>query len=67
MINAFLLIFDGNKNHTNVYIMRTPVYVMLAFVIVLLLGSMGWQYYWNIISLKRAFGVNIEEKAPEKK
>ncbi|CEP07444.1 hypothetical protein [Parasitella parasitica] len=65
LINAFLSIFDGNKNHVNVYIMRTPVYVMLAFVIVLTLGSFGWQYYWNIISRKKQFGIHIEEKKPE--
>lgn len=65
LINAFLSIFDGNKNHVNVYIIRTPVYVLLAFVIVLTLGSFGWQYYWNIISRKTQFGVHIEKKKPE--
>ncbi|GAN01143.1 hypothetical protein MAM1_0005c00574 [Mucor ambiguus] len=65
LINAFLSIFDGNKNHVNVYIIRTPVYVMLAFVIVLTLGSFGWQYYWNIISKKKQFGVHVEQKKPE--
>lgn len=65
IINAFLSIFDGNSHHVNVYIIRTPVYVMLAFVIVLTLGSFGWQYYWNIISRKTQFGVHIvEEKKP---
>ncbi|KAI8368616.1 hypothetical protein EDC96DRAFT_504990 [Choanephora cucurbitarum] len=67
LINAFLLIFDGNPNHTNVYIMRVPVYVMLAFVIFLTLVSFGWQYYWNIVSKKKEFGVNVEEKAEGKK
>lgn len=62
LINAFLSIFDGNKNHTNVYIIKMPTYVMLAFVIVLMLASFGWQYYWNIISRKKEFGVEIEEK-----
>lgn len=65
LINAFLSIFDGNKNHVNVYIIRTPVYVMLAFVIVLTLASFGWQYYWNIICKKMQFGVNVDEKKPE--
>ncbi|CAO0792512.1 unnamed protein product [Mucor circinelloides] len=65
LINAFLSIFDGNKNHVNVYIIRTPVYVMLAFVIILTLGSFGWQYYWNIICKKKQFGVHVEEKKPE--
>lgn len=63
LINAFLSIFDGNRNHVNVYIIRTPVYVMLAFVIVLTLGSFGWQYYWNVISKKKQFGINVEEKS----
>jgi membrane-bound ClpP family serine protease len=65
LINAFLSIFDGNKNHVNVYIIRTPVYVLLAFVIVLTLASFGWQYYWNIVSRKTQFGVHIEKKKPE--
>jgi hypothetical protein len=64
LINAFLTIFDGNKNHTNIYIIQTPTYVMLAFVIVLTLGSFGWQYYWNVMSRKKQFGVNIEEAPP---
>jgi membrane-bound ClpP family serine protease len=63
-INAFLSIFDGNKNHTNVYILKTPTYVMLAFVIVLMLASFGWQYYWNLIARKKEFGVEIEEEKP---
>ncbi|KAI8064842.1 uncharacterized protein B0P05DRAFT_476163, partial [Gilbertella persicaria] len=67
LINAFLSIFDGNPNHTNVYIIRTPVYVMLAFVIFLTLVSFGWQYYWNVMSKKKEFGVNVEEKCIEKK
>lgn len=65
LINAFLSIFDGNRNHVNVYIIRTSVYVMLAFVIILTLASFIWQYYWNIISRKKQFGVHIEEKKPE--
>lgn len=67
LINAFLTIFDGNKNHTNVYIIKTPTYVMLSFVIVLTLGSFGWQYYWNVMSRNRQFGVNIEEVTVEEK
>ncbi|KAI7889212.1 uncharacterized protein EV154DRAFT_604209 [Mucor mucedo] len=66
LINAFLTIFDGNKNHTNVYIIKTPTYVSLAFVVVLTLASFGWQYYWNIITKKKQFGVNIEEKKVDK-
>ncbi|KAI9358737.1 hypothetical protein BD770DRAFT_343460 [Pilaira anomala] len=67
LINAFLTIFDGNKNHTNVYIIKTPTIVSLAFIIVLTLGSFGWQYYWNIISKKKQFGINIEEKKADEK
>lgn len=66
MVNAFLVIFDGNQYHKNVYILRTTVYVMLAFVIFLTLVSFGWQYYWNIISKKKGFGVNLQEKVDEK-
>lgn len=65
LINAFLSIFDGNKYHTNIYIIKTPTYVMLAFVIIILLASFIWQYYWNVISRKREFGVEIEEKKVE--
>ena len=63
-INAMLLIFDGNPNHYNVYIMNRPVIIMLAFVVVLLLASMGWQYYWNMVKNKRYFGINVEEEKP---
>ncbi|CAO3665304.1 unnamed protein product [Rhizopus stolonifer] len=66
MVNAFLVIFDGNQYHKNVYILRTTVYVMLAFVIFLTLVSFGWQYYWNIISKKKGFGVNLQEKVDKK-
>ncbi|KAI9250034.1 hypothetical protein BY458DRAFT_525016 [Sporodiniella umbellata] len=66
MVNAFLVIFDGNQYHKNVYILRVTVYVMLAFIIFLTLVSFGWQYYWNIISKKKGFGVNIQEKCEEK-
>lgn len=66
MVNAFLTIFDGNPNHKNVYIIKTPTYVVLAFVAVLTLGSFGWQYYWNMIARQKKFGINIEEKKEEK-
>ncbi|KAI8378521.1 hypothetical protein BD560DRAFT_325218 [Blakeslea trispora] len=64
-INPWLLVFDGNPNHHNVYLMSKPVYIMLAFVIVNTLISVGWQYYWNIIRLKSpGFGLNppVEEE-----
>ena len=67
-INALLLIFDGNPNHYNAYIMNRPVIVMLAFVIVLTLISAGWQYYWNMKKETRLFGVNVvKEEKPEEK
>lgn len=66
MVNAFLVIFDGNRNHHNVYIMRTSVYVMLAFVIFLTIISFIWQYYWNIVCKKKGFGINLEERVEEK-
>ncbi|KAI7850036.1 hypothetical protein BDC45DRAFT_539576 [Circinella umbellata] len=67
-INAILLIFDANPNHFNAYIMNRPVIVMLAFVIVLTLCSVGWQYYWNMIKETRLFGVVVvKEVEPEKK
>ncbi|KAI9272963.1 hypothetical protein BDA99DRAFT_499644 [Phascolomyces articulosus] len=69
-INALLLIFDGNPNHYNAYIMNRPVIVMLAFVVVLTLFSAGGQYYWNLIKEKRWFGVNAvkeEAKPPAEK
>lgn len=65
-VNAMLLIFDGNSNHYNAYIMNQPVYIMLAFVGALTLISAGWQYYWNIHKNQRYFGINVEtEKPPE--
>ncbi|PHZ07839.1 uncharacterized protein RHIMIDRAFT_295572 [Rhizopus microsporus ATCC 52813] len=66
MVNAFLVIFDGNQYHHNVYIMRTSVYVMLAFVIFLTIISFIWQYYWNIVCKKKGFGINLEERVEEK-
>lgn len=66
-INPWMLIFDGNPKHHNVYLMSKPVYVMLAFVIVNTLISFGWQYYYCIICLKIKFGINTPvEKKPEK-
>ncbi|KAI9478134.1 MAG: hypothetical protein EXX96DRAFT_569683 [Benjaminiella poitrasii] len=62
LINAFLSIFDGNRYHKNIYILRMPVYVMLAFIIFLTLVSFIWQYYWNVIKREKQFGVHIEEK-----
>ncbi|KAI8070585.1 uncharacterized protein B0P05DRAFT_442460, partial [Gilbertella persicaria] len=46
-INPWLLIFDGNPNHHNVYLISKPINVMLAFVIVGTVVFIGWQYYWN--------------------
>lgn len=68
-INPWLLIFDGNPNHHNTYLMSKPVYVMLGFVIVNTLISFGWQYYYNIIVCKsRGFGLApLEEVKEEKK
>jgi hypothetical protein len=60
-VNAWRLIFDGNPNHYNAYIIGVPTYVMMAFVIVLSLASMAWQYYWNVMKLKRRFGVHVVE------
>ncbi|CAO0797414.1 unnamed protein product [Mucor circinelloides] len=65
-INPWLLIFDGNPKHHNVYLMSKPVYVMLAFVIVSTLISFGWQYYYCIVCLKIKFGIN-SPKEPEPK
>ncbi|KAI8990988.1 hypothetical protein BDF20DRAFT_842072 [Mycotypha africana] len=62
LINAFLSIFDGNKNHVNIYIIRMQVYVMLAFVIIIMLISFAWQYYWNVYSRKKRFGIHVEDK-----
>ncbi|CAO3588174.1 unnamed protein product [Absidia cylindrospora] len=62
MLNAWLLIFDANPNHFNSYMIQRSVLVMLSFVAVMFLGSTGWQYYWNVIKHKRAFGVTIVEK-----
>ncbi|SAM04311.1 hypothetical protein [Absidia glauca] len=61
-VNAWRLIFDGNPTHYNAYIIWIPTYVMLAFVMVLCLASMGWQYYWNVMKLKRRFGVHVAEE-----
>ncbi|KAI7903373.1 uncharacterized protein BX663DRAFT_434048 [Cokeromyces recurvatus] len=61
LINSFLSIFDGNRYHLNVYMIRTPVYIMLAFIIVLTLISFGWQYYWNVVKREKQFGVHIKE------
>ena len=59
------MIFDGNPNHHNTYLMSKPVYVMLGFVIVNTLISFGWQYYWHIIVRgATGFGVPIKEEAP---
>ncbi|KAI8883737.1 hypothetical protein K501DRAFT_333114 [Backusella circina FSU 941] len=66
-INPWLLIFDGNPTHHNTYLMSKPVYVMLGFVIVLFLISVGWQYYWHIYSCDRYFGITIEEAKVEEK
>lgn len=64
-INPWLLIFDGNPNHHNTYLMSKPVYVMLGFVIVNTLISIGWQYYWHIIVRgATGFGVPIKEEEP---
>ncbi|KAI8088654.1 uncharacterized protein BX664DRAFT_331025 [Halteromyces radiatus] len=65
-VNAWRLLFDSNPNHYNAYIIETPTYVMLAFVILLCIISAIWQYYWNIVKLKRRFGVNVTEKKSEK-
>ncbi|KAI8340135.1 hypothetical protein BC941DRAFT_241002 [Chlamydoabsidia padenii] len=65
-VNAWRLIFDGNPNHYNAYIIGIPTYVMMAFVIFLCLVSMGWQYYWNVMKLKRRFGVHVVEVKEEK-
>ncbi|KAI8984470.1 hypothetical protein BDF20DRAFT_816989 [Mycotypha africana] len=65
-INPWLLIFDGNPRHKNMYLMSKPIYIMLAFVIINTLISIGWQYYYNIICLKAGFGRNPKvEKQPE--
>ncbi|CAO3651716.1 unnamed protein product [Mucor hiemalis] len=67
-INPWLLIFDGNPNHHNTYLMSKPVYVMLGFVIVNTLISIGWQYYWHIIVRgATGFGVPIKEEEPPAK
>ncbi|CAO3627852.1 unnamed protein product [Cunninghamella echinulata] len=66
-LNSWRLIFDGNPTHVNIYIMGLPTYIMLSFVIVLCLISAGWQYYWNIMTLKRRFGVNVVEKKDDEK
>ncbi|KAL0087879.1 hypothetical protein J3Q64DRAFT_1466235 [Phycomyces blakesleeanus] len=58
-VNSWLLIFDGNSHHNNAYIMKVPLYVMLSFIIVFTLISIGWQYYWNIMKLQRYFGINV--------
>ncbi|KAI8072953.1 hypothetical protein BC940DRAFT_292019 [Gongronella butleri] len=61
-VNAWRYFFDGNKFHYNAYIINMQTYIMLSFVIVLTLISVGWQYYWNVMKLERRFGVNV---APE--
>lgn len=67
-INPWLLIFDGNENHHNTYLMSKSVRVMLGFVIVNTLISFGAQYYWNIILLKSpGFGRTPLEEVPEEK
>jgi hypothetical protein len=58
-VNAAREILDHNGCHFITYRITTGVYVMLAMVIVLTLLSFGWQYYWNIIVMHRAFGVNV--------
>jgi hypothetical protein len=66
-INPWLLIFDGNSNHHNTYLMSKPVYVMLGFSVVNTLVSVGWQYYWHIICLKSpGFGLNPPEEEKPK-
>ncbi|KAI8388165.1 uncharacterized protein BYT42DRAFT_642429 [Radiomyces spectabilis] len=65
-INSWLAIFDGNQYHRNSYLVSTPIYIMLAFIAFLILLSAGWQYYWNIVRLKRRFGVNVIEVPAEK-
>ncbi|KAI9472439.1 MAG: hypothetical protein EXX96DRAFT_489692 [Benjaminiella poitrasii] len=65
-INPWLSIFDGNPAHHNTYLVNRPVYIMLAFVIVGLILSFGWQYYYNIIRLKLdGFGTNNQQPAPK--
>ncbi|KAG1047677.1 hypothetical protein G6F43_009887 [Rhizopus delemar] len=66
-INPWLLIFDGNPNHHNTYLMSTPVRVMLALVAAVLLFSVIWQFYWHVIRCPRQFGVTIVEVKEEKK
>lgn len=63
-INAILLIYDGNSNHYNAYIMNRPVYIMLAFVAVLCVISFIWQYYWNVYKNQRYFGINVVHEPP---
>ncbi|KAI8096905.1 uncharacterized protein BX664DRAFT_346929 [Halteromyces radiatus] len=65
MLNAWLLIFDANPNHFNSYMIQRPVLVMLSFVAVLFLMSVGWQYYWNVMRHKRSFGVPKKAKVVE--
>ncbi|KAI8981561.1 hypothetical protein BDB01DRAFT_794615 [Pilobolus umbonatus] len=65
LINPLLFVLNGNKHHSYVYITRTPLYVVLSFIIVLFLISFGWQYYWNVKCQKRSFGINVVEAAPE--
>ncbi|KAI8335432.1 hypothetical protein BC941DRAFT_355463 [Chlamydoabsidia padenii] len=66
MLNAWLLIFDANPNHFNSYMIQRSVLVMLSFVAVFFLASVGWQYYWNVMHHQRGFGVNLVEKKEEK-
>ncbi|KAI7906564.1 uncharacterized protein BX663DRAFT_427236 [Cokeromyces recurvatus] len=65
-INAWLSIFDGNSLHRNTYMINQSVYIMLSFVIVCLIASFGWQYYYNIICLKLdGFGTNNKKLVPK--
>jgi hypothetical protein len=63
-INPWLLIFDGNPNHYNTYLISKSVYVMLGFVIVNTLISIGWQYYWHII-VRESPGFGLADKVEE--
>ena len=65
-INPWLLIFDGNPNHHNTYLMSTSVRVMLALVLFIFLVSIIWQYYWHVIRCPRKFGVVIVEEEVKK-
>ncbi|ORX49151.1 hypothetical protein DM01DRAFT_1338340 [Hesseltinella vesiculosa] len=63
-VNSWRFFLDTNKYHYNAYVINMQTYIMLAFVIVLTLISIGWQYYWNIMKLNRRFGVNVIPQPP---